>query len=211
VEFCTKCGEKTNGTSLCASCEISTTTNTDEQGNMTAKDTATKLLSPNAGVFSIGDFVKFNAINEDEATLTVAGFTVTAKALFFGISIALYVLFFFSFFRLTINMGTFGSVTQTYSGWNLAFGASTSAFAIFLFVNCIVIDLVLFLKTSLSALNGKLFLALGVVFGAGLLFMILLNNDVTFTRRQFGYNFSFILWLLGVALAVLFYIAGKKK
>ena len=208
MTVCSNCGAKTDGVEVCP-CGVSNPTL--GQGNSTSQQHLTQPSTPGAGEYSLGDFAKFNAADEDNATLTIAGFTVKAEIIFWGLSIILYILFFLPFFRFTLTMGTFGSITERFSGWNLMSGSATSIFAVFLFANMIVIDLVLMLKKSLSGMTGKLFMILAIVFGAGLLLMILLNMNVASTRIQFAYIFSFIFWLLGATLALFFFLAGKNK
>jgi hypothetical protein len=165
-------------------------------------------MTAGPGELLIGNFAKFNAVDEDAAFVNVANVSLKANILFLilaGVGLLMFFLPFFSF-----SWG--GWSLANLSGWDLAFGSgTTNFFAVVLFFVPFVLGAAFLLKKQLPFLQGKLFLTATIVSGAGLILLILLAVDVSNASTAPAFIIAVIAYLLAGGCSAAFMTAANKK
>ncbi|MCL2287049.1 MAG: zinc ribbon domain-containing protein [Firmicutes bacterium] len=210
--FCGKCGNKNEeGMRFCGVCGSPTATHS-------SGDT---VKTVDKSELDLGGFAKFDATNENTASVTVAGLLLDASLVFRGLAVLIFIAFILPLYSVGITLlGT--RIASSVGGFSLAFGGR-DANGTFWGVVLFLIPIVMFLlfqfwkeiKKSVAPLAEKLFMIEACLCVLGLIALFAARNslDVSLVsvRPSVGFVLSLILYLIALAVSVCFVAAAKKK
>jgi len=227
--FCVKCGkEVANGTKFCVSCgtelvqeaaaAVAQKTPIQQQGQGQSTEESIPVhsepVSQKSGEIVLGQVVKLNASDENNAVIDVAGVVLKVELIFKIVSTALFVALFLPFYRINLFF-----IRISVNGW-AAIGGPEGAGGMFWSIFFILIPVAIFVlfqfRDKLEFVKGKLFIYSTSLYAAGVLFLIIFGarvNSVFFgaVRLSAGYIISLILYIIAGAISAGCLMSERKS